>query len=54
MTIIVGAASIFAFVQGLGMRSSSRWWVSLLIMAATFLLQLTTFRLSLLPGIANH
>ena len=54
MTIIVGSASLFAFIQALRMKSASRWWVNLLIMAATFFLQLVAFRVSLLPGIANH
>lgn len=54
MTIIVGGVSLFAFIQALRIKSATRWWVSLLIMAATLFLQLAAFRLSLLPGIANH
>jgi hypothetical protein len=54
MTIIVGGASVFAFIQALRMKSASSWWICLLIMAATLFLQLAAFRLSLLPGIANH
>jgi hypothetical protein len=54
MTIIVAVASAFAFVQALRMKSGLSWWAALLTTAATLFLQLVAFRLSQLPGIANH
>src|SRR6478609_8611966 len=54
MTIIVGAASVFAVIQALRMKSASSWSINLLITTATLILQLATFRLSQLPGIADH
>jgi hypothetical protein len=54
MTIIVGGASAFAFIQSLRMKSASTSWINLFVAAATLLLQLAVFRVSQLPGIANH
>jgi hypothetical protein len=54
MTIVVGLASCFAIVQSLLLRSGVRWLVGLGISIAVLAFQLAAFRLSLLPGIANH
>jgi hypothetical protein len=54
MTIVVGLASCFAIVQSLSLRSGLRWFVGLGISILVLALQLGAFRLSLLPGIANH
>jgi hypothetical protein len=54
MTIVVGLASCFAIVQSLVFRSGVRWFAGLGISIAVLALQLGAFRLSLLPGIANH
>jgi hypothetical protein len=54
MTIVVGLASCFAIAQSLLLRSGVRWFVGLGISIVVLALQLGAFRLSLLPGIANH
>ena len=54
MTIVVGLASCFAIVESLLLRSGLRWFVGLGIFIAMLALQLGAFRLSQLPGIANH
>jgi hypothetical protein len=54
MTIVVGLASCFAIFESLLLRSGLRWFVGLGIFIAVLALQLGAFRLSLLPGVANH
>ena len=54
MTIVVGLASCFAIAQALLLRSGVRWFLGLGISIVVLALQLGAFRLSLLPGIANH
>jgi hypothetical protein len=54
MTIVVGLASCFAIVQSFFLRSGVRWFAGVAIAIAVLALQLAAFRLSLLPGIANH
>ena len=54
MTIVVGLASCFALVQSLLVRSGITWFAGLGISIVVLALQLGAFRLSLLPGIANH
>jgi hypothetical protein len=54
MTIIVGIACVFGIVQSLRIRSGTNWISALLISASVTAIQLVVFRLSQIPGVANH
>jgi|SRR5438067_5819713 len=54
MTIVVAIASSVGIAQSLRIRSATNWLTALSVSAVVLALQLAAFRLSLLPGIANH
>ena len=54
MTIVVGFACVFGIIQSLRIRSGMSWLRALLIVAGVTAVQLVAFRLSQIPGIANH
>lgn len=54
MTIIVGLASLLGIVRALGMRSRVRAWPVAFAVFLVTVLQLVTFRLSLLSAIAHR
>lgn len=54
MTVIVAISSAFGIVQSLRIRSGTNWVTAILYLLGVALLQLVAFRVSVLPGIANH
>jgi hypothetical protein len=54
MTVMVGLASLTGVVGASRVRSSARFWAAVSTVLLVAGLQITAFRLSLLPAIAHH
>ena len=54
MTLIVGLASMVGIVNALTVRSGVGAWSATSVVLLVAVLQVTAFRLSLLPGIAHR